>query len=178
MRKLTPAKTLTMGAAVCALTLLFLYAASVLPTGRIACCFLASLFVYALAYEGAYGSAILAFLAASALAFFLLPQKATLIPYLTLLGHYGIFKRAVDMNVPGRAGRFIAKWLYCNIFTACGALAAAKILKTELFSLPAEIPVWTLAIGAEVAFILYEILFTVAARFYENRIRNIFMTKR
>ena len=74
MRRLSPAKKLTIGAMVCALTLLFLYAATVLPTMRIACYFLSAIFVYALSYEGAYASAILSFLATAALAFFLLPN--------------------------------------------------------------------------------------------------------
>lgn len=178
MRKLSPVKKLTMGAMVCALSLLFLYTACVLPTMRLACYFLSAVFVYALAYEGAYVFSIIAFMATAALAFFLLPEKTPLIPYITLLGHYGIFKRAVDMHIPMRLGRFLAKLLYCNAFTAIGVFVMLEVLGLDLFAMLPAFPIWALILIAEAAFIVFEILFIVVARFYEARIRNLILPRR
>ena len=163
---------------VCALTLLFLYAATVLPTMRIACYFLSAIFIYALSYEGAYASAILSFLATAALAFFLLPNKNALIPYVTLLGHYGILKRAVDMRIPTRMGRFLTELLYCNLLTALGVFICISVLGVNILSLLPAIPVWALVLIAEAAFLVFELLFTVIARLYEARIRNIILPRR
>ena len=54
MLKLSPAKQITLSAMCIALTVLSLYAAAVLPTMRIACYFLSSVFVYILCAEQAY----------------------------------------------------------------------------------------------------------------------------
>ena len=53
MRRLSGAKLISLGAMCTALGVLCLYAAAVLPTGRVALYFLASLFVYVPAAEGA-----------------------------------------------------------------------------------------------------------------------------
>jgi len=178
MRKLSPAKKITMSAMVCALSLLFLYAASVLPTMRLACYFLSAVFVYALAYEGAYLASVLAFIATSVLAFFVLPEKMSLIPYVTLLGHYGILKRAVDMHVPTRWGRFLVKLLYCNVLTALGGFIALEVLGLPLLTMLPKLSVWVLVLVAEAAFIVFELLFLFAARLYEAKIRHLILPRR
>ena len=58
MRRLSGAKLISIGAMCTALGVLCLYAAAVLPTGRVALYFLASLFVYVPAAEGAYLGAL------------------------------------------------------------------------------------------------------------------------
>lgn len=178
MRKLTPAKKITLSAMVCALSLLFLYAASILPTMQLACYFLSAVFVYALAYERAYIASILAFVATALLAFFILPEKIPLIPYVTLLGHYGILKRAVDMHIPTRIGRFLIKLLYCNVLTAIGVFIVLEVLGFPLLSLLPEFPIWVLILIAEAAFIVFELLFLFVSRFYEAKIRHLILSRR
>ena len=178
MRKLSPAKKITLCAMVCALSLLFLYAASVLPTMQIACYFLSAVFVYALAYEGAYFASILTFIATALLAFFVLPDKTPLIPYVMLLGHYGILKRAVDMHIPTRVGRFLVKLLYCNVLTALGVFIVLEVLGLPLLSMLSGFPIWALVLIAEAAFIVLELLFLFVARFYEAKIRHLILPRR
>ena len=117
MKKLGLSQKLTLGAMICALTLLCLYAVTILPVGRIALYFLSSVFIYALTCERAYLSALTSFMATSALAFLLLPEKTSFYAYVGLLGHYGIFKIVIDSHVSDRFLRFLIKLLYCNIFT-------------------------------------------------------------
>ena len=87
MRKLDTNKQIALGGMIIALNLLALYAAATLPAPRIALYFLSSLPVYILACEGAYLSAVVTYVATSALSFFLLPNPFALIPYALLLGH-------------------------------------------------------------------------------------------
>ena len=114
MLKLSPAKQITLSAMCIALTVLSLYAAAVLPTMRIACYFLSSVFVYILCAEQAYLSAFLVYAASVALGLLLLPSKAALIPYALLLGHYGIFKTFLDEHIGDRLVGSVLKLLYCD----------------------------------------------------------------
>ena len=99
MRRLSGAKLISLGAMCTALGVLCLYAAAVLPTGRVALYFLASLFVYVPAAESAYLGAVGVYLATGVLSLLILPSRAAAVPYIVLLGHFGI------LDVPAVLGR-------------------------------------------------------------------------
>lgn len=111
-----------------ALGVLCLYAAAVLPTGRVALYFLASLFVYVPAAESAYLGAVGVYLATGVLSLLILPSRAAAAPYIVLLGHFGIFKTWFDSVMPDKVVQSAVKVLYCNVFTVLGAFAAIKLL--------------------------------------------------
>ena len=102
MRRLSGAKLISLGAMCTALGVLCLYAAAVLPTGRVALYFLASLFVYVPAAEGAYLGAVGVYLATGVLSLLILPSRAAAAPYIVLLGHFGIFKTWFDSVMPDK----------------------------------------------------------------------------
>ena len=102
MRRLSGAKLISLGAMCTALGVLCLYAAAVLPTGRVALYFLASLFVYVPAAESAYLGAVGVYLATGVLSLLILPSRAAAVPYIVLLGHFGIFKTWFDSVMPIR----------------------------------------------------------------------------
>lgn len=178
VRKLSAANKVTLGAMICALTLLCLYAGNTLPTGRLACIFLSSVFVYALACEGAYASALLSFAACSCLAFFVLPNKLLLVPYCFLLGHYGIFKSFIEKKLHDRSMQLIIKLLYCNALTAAGVAVATLILNYDIMTMLPKLPVWLIVMIAEVAFVAYDVVFSLVCRIYEARIRNSILPRR
>ncbi|HWS29885.1 MAG TPA: hypothetical protein VN512_07160 [Clostridia bacterium] len=179
MRKLSASKQITLGAMVVALTVLMLYAASVLPTAKLACYFIASLFVYALSFEGVYGAAILSYIASSLLAFFLIPDKLSLIPFFALLGHFGIFKAFAQTHIRDRFIRFFSYLIYCSVFTAAGALAAFYLLGFNILeNIPLGLPVYAAVLILEAVFVSYAVLFMFCQRFYENRIRDNLLPKR
>ena len=164
---------------VVALTVLALYAASVLPSGKLACYFLASLFVYALSFEGAYTAAFLSYVASSLLAFLLIPDKLSLLPFFALLGHFGIFKAFAQAHMRDRFIRFVAYLIYCTVFTGIGALGAFYLLGFNLLeSIPFGLPVYLAILILEAMFAAYAALFLVCQRFYENRIRNSLLSKK
>lgn len=161
-----------------ALTLVTLYAASVLPAGRLVCFFLSSLFVYALCAEGAYMSACVSFLASAALAFLLIPDKNVILPYLMILGHYGIFRTFIHSRVKDVLLRGALTLIYCNAFTAIGILVAMGILRLDIMALLPDLALWLLIVAAEVGFILLGILYTIASHYYEIRLRNLLIPRR
>lgn len=169
---------ITLGAMASALTLVALYAASVLPSGRLVCFFLSSLFVYALCAEGAYMSAFVSFLTSAALAFFLIPDKNVLIPYAILLGHYGIFRTFIGTRVKDFLLRIVLLLIYCNAFTAIGLLIAIGILRLDVMALLPDLGLWLLIIIAEAGFILLNILYAIAVRYYDIRLRRLLIPRR
>lgn len=179
MRRLSLSYRLTLGAMIAALTLLALYAATVLPTGRIACYFLSSIFIYVLVCEKAYASAIACFLAICGLAYLLIPDKTTLMPYAFLLGHYGIFKQIADTRISHTIPRVLAKLIYCNLWTSPAVYIAAKVLgASQLTQLLPDVALWILIIAAEFAFVAFDLLYAFCQRIYEANIRKSLITRR
>lgn len=180
--KLSSTQKLTLGAMTVALTVLALYATYAVPYVKIACLFCASVFVYALLCEGLFGYAILAFLASAAISFLIIPEKMYWALYVGLLGHYGIFKTFIDSRALNVVMRAALKLLYCNVF----AMAGIVILKFVLFiDMPNEIyvgdtalPIWIAIIAAEVVFLIFDWVYSLTARIYEERIRPAILPRR
>lgn len=178
MKKITLTQKLTLGAMVCALNVLCLYAASIFPSGKLVMYFLSSVFVYALAVEKAYISAIASFLASSALAYLIIPNKLVAIPYICLLGHYGIFKTFIDSKVKDGIVQMLLKLLYSNLFFALAAALAYYIFNVRLTAIVLTIPIWLMVIIIEIALIAYDFVYIVCEKIYENRIRRFIIPKR
>ncbi len=177
-RRLNPSKQLTLGAMVTALTILSLYAVAVLPFGSVPLYFLASFFIYILTCEGAYAAAFISFLASAALSFFLLPEKSPVILYVALLGHFGIFRTALQGRVGSKFLSMLIKLLYCDVFAGAGLYLGLYVWGGLSISLPEALPVWATVVLSQVAFLVYDILFSLSAGIYEARFRRAIVPRR
>lgn len=177
-RRLSPSKQLTLGAMVTALTILSLYAVAVLPFGSVPLYFLASMFIYVLACEGAYTAAIISFFASAALSFLLLPDKIPVLFYVALLGHFGIFRTALQGRVQGRFLLMLIKLLYCDVFAGAGLYLGIYVLDGLPLTLPAALPVWAIVVLSQVAILAYDILYAISAGIYEARFRRAIVPRR
>ncbi len=177
-RRLNPAKQLTLGAMVAALTILSLYAVAVLPFGSVPLYFLASFFIYILTCEGAYAAAFVSFLASATLAFFLLPEKSPVLYYVALLGHFGIFRTAMQDRVKGKFLFMLIKLLYCDIFAGVGLYLGLYVWGGLNITLPEAFPVWAIVVLSQVAFLIYDILYTISTGIYEARFRRAIVPRR
>lgn len=171
MRRLSGAKLISLGAMCTALGVLCLYAAAVLPTGRVALYFLASLFVYVPAAEGAYLGAVGVYLATGVLSLLILPSRAAAAPYIVLLGHFGIFKTWFDSVMPDKVVQSAVKVLYCDVFFILGVFAAIKLLGLDIASIALPVPVWAAVLILQAVFFAYDKLYWLCQRFYDERIR-------
>ncbi|MEL7608560.1 MAG: hypothetical protein AAGU74_03575 [Bacillota bacterium] len=178
VRKLRFSYKITLGAMATALTLVALYASSVLPAGRLVCFFLSSLFAYALCAEGAYMSAFISFLASATLAFLLIPDKNVLLPYVILLGHYGIFRTFLYARVKDFLLRSALLLIYCNAFTAIGILLAMFVLRLDVMALLPDLALWLLIVAAEAGFVALGVLYAIAAHYYDIRLRSLLIPRR
>lgn len=156
-----------------AMSLIFLYLASILPAGRIACYFLSSVFVMGLVLEEEIGLAWLMFAAVSALSLLLMPDIVRVVPYVLFFGHYGINKYYIETRIRDKVMGYILKLLYYNAALILLYLLARSIIEQDILDL--NIPFWIVIVLAEAAFVLYDFLFTKVTSYYFNNIRRLLM---
>lgn len=158
------------------MSLLFLYLASVLPTMNIAMFFLSSVFVMGLVLEEEIGLAFMMFAVVSLLSLLLMPDRLMVIPYIIFFGHYGIGKYYIETNIRDKVVRYIIKLLYYNVALILIYLIAQVASSEALDHLIAfNISLWVLIPLAEIAFVLYDYVFTKVTGYYFNNIRRKLM---
>lgn len=158
------------------MSLLFLYLASVLPTMRIAMYFLSSVFVMGLIIEEEIGLALLMFGAVSLLSLLLMPNILRVVPYVLFFGHYGIGRYYIQTHIKSKVGGFLLKLLYYNAALVLIYLLARQIINEDIFQHELfRNALWIAIILAQVAFILYDYLYTKVTVFYFNNIRRMLM---
>ncbi len=177
-RRLSASKRLTLGAMIAALTTLCLYAAAVLPAGHIVMYFLSSIFVYVLACEGAYGSALLSFIASAGVSFFVLPDKLPVLVYTLLLGHYGITRTALRSRTNSKLFSMMVMLLYCDLFSGIGLYASRILFEKIPISYPDWLPSWALILFVQVGFLLFDVLYGASSLIYESRFRRMIVPRR
>ena len=156
-----------------AMSLLFMYLASIIPVLRITFYFLSSVFVMGLLLEDEVMLSFMMFGAVSGLSMLLMPFTMAL-PYVLFFGHYGIGKYLIEKNVKDKILRYVLKLIYFNI-----ALALAYLVARELLFSTAQgtgLAIWIIIIIAEAAFIIYDFLFSRITGYYFNNIRR-YLTK-
>ncbi|MBQ9833025.1 MAG: hypothetical protein IJO48_04750 [Clostridia bacterium] len=178
MVRLTVAKRTVLGAMTVALTVLCVYAAAVLPTMRAVAYFISSLFVYVLVCEKAYGAAVLSYIASAVLSFVLIPDKIAILPYVLLLGHFGIFKVFIDRKITDKFVGFVFKLIYCNVFTLIALLLIMYVFNISDFVISVEIPLWVIITAAQVIFVVFNYVYTLCQQFYDTRLRSVIVSQR
>ncbi|MEG1560047.1 MAG: hypothetical protein RRY79_03825 [Clostridia bacterium] len=176
--KLSSTKKLTLGAMVVTLTVLSLYLTVAIPYVKMACLFISSLFVFILADEGAYLSAVLSYLAATAIAFFIIPDKLIWAAYAILCGHFGIFKTFLGTKLKDPVIGFALRLLYCNVFLGIGIAVAIYIIGFDIGTLNLTIPLWAILIVLEIALVAFDILYSFMQKIYIFRFKNLLISKR
>ncbi|MGI6664906.1 MAG: hypothetical protein ACOX3W_05810 [Christensenellaceae bacterium] len=161
----------SVGAMFSVLSLITLYLAVILPSGRLALYFIASIFTMPLLVERQPVGAILQFVVTSVLALLIVPDLSLVLPYILLFGHYGIGKYYFE-KMRSKIASFIAKLLYFNTgmlgvyFLSFHALGSAFL---------AELSPILLALLVQIAFVVYDFLYSKVSLFYEVRIRSALM---
>jgi len=163
------AKRLALGGILAALTLITLYAESVLPTSKLSLYALSSFFVSVIVIESGIKWAWIFYIASSILALIILPDKIALIPYLVFFGVYGILKFYIE-KIRNIIVELILKYAYFNL---CLLLALLLIKKIFLDMLNIAFSLWILIVVLEVVFLVYDYAFTFFIQYYNKRIRTV-----
>jgi hypothetical protein len=159
---------------VTALSAALLYLLAVLPTLRLAILFVLSLLPVTLAHEKRYGEALLSFAAASLLSGLLFPASGLWLMYVAFFGWYGIARE----YVVNKLNRVLSWFVLAAMFNA--SFFALYITSAHLFTgftVPeflGKIPLPVLLIpAAEIAFVLFELLFGMCREYYIRHIRKL-----
>jgi hypothetical protein len=162
-----------------ALGVLFMFAASVLPTGRLAFLFLASVVIWIpLNERGGFITAFLCYLATAGVTFLLVSNKMYAGAYLIFFGLYGFMKLGVDMLIPDRIIAFVVKLILMNGLVALALWLATLILQQNVFSLIPEYPLYIAIPVLELAFIAYELLYSFVIKVFDDKLRDVLIPRR
>lgn len=157
-----------------ALGALFMYASSIVPSGKLVLLFLASVVLWIpLNERGGVPYAILCYIATALLSLLLIPNKLYPLAYALFFGLYGFIKLGVDNLVHDRIIAFALKLLLMNALAAALIWLGGLVIKQDPFSLLPEYPLYAIIIVMEAAFIVYELAFTFCISFFDARLRGL-----
>ncbi len=160
-------RSLTLAGVLAAIVVLLLYLAMVVPGGKAALYAAASLPLALLVIEGGKKMAALFYLATAVLALLLLPDKAAALPYVFVLGLYGLIKSVAEER-KRRLWEWALKYAYCNAALALYFLLIVKVVFPGI-SWPIS-PLW-LGIAAQPLFLLYDLFYSLSIAFYLRELR-------
>ncbi|MCB6994107.1 hypothetical protein LI177_11505 [bacterium 210820-DFI.6.37] len=152
-----------------ALTMVFLFAALVVPGVELTLYAVSSLFIAVMMIESGLKGGLGLYAAAVLLGLLILPNKAGILPYACLFGLYGIIKYYIE-KIRRPAGQLILKIL----FFAAVLTAGLNLFKGLLFGniqLP-DLPQGILLAGGIVFLLLYDLIYTLLIRIYRTRFRK------
>ena len=159
---------ISLGAMLTVLSLLTLYLSAVLPTGRLTLYFLSAVFIAPMLYERQPRAAFLIYITTGVLSLLIMPGMILSLPYILLFGHYGIGKYLIEENCR-RKRAYLYKWIYYNvcmvlIYFLCFQAIAGEALRNLAWP--------RLLIGAQVAFIVFDFLYSRVIALYKRYIRR------
>lgn len=160
---------LALGGICLALTLIFMFAGSIVPGIELTLFAISSLFVAVMILESGVSGAVLLYLAACILGFILVPNKIGIVPYVFLFGYYGIVKYFIE-KLPKASSQLIIKAIFFAIIMCIGMLGFKELLLGAV-DLP-DYPVAILIIAGTVFMMLYDCIYTLIINFYVTKVQR------
>jgi hypothetical protein len=162
-----PARKAALGGVLTGLIQCFLYAASVLPTGKLALLTLSSMVLSVAVIEYGCLFAFLLYMVSGLLSLIIMPDKLICVPFIAFFGYYGILKALIE-----RIRRFWPEWLL-KIAVFNGVMTVAWHMASQFFSLFLGLPkaLWLMFTVLNILFIIFDYAFSLAAGVYEQRLR-------
>jgi hypothetical protein len=163
-----PAHKAALGGVLTAAVQCCLFAAGVLPTGRLALLSLSSMVLSAAIVE--YGAlyALVIYIASGVLSLVILPNKLICVPFIAFFGYYGILKARIE-----KIRLLWAEWLI-KLAAFNAVTAAAWRMASQFFPLFVNLPnaIWPAWIALNAMFVIFDYAYSLAAGLYERRLRQ------
>ncbi|MDO4541220.1 MAG: hypothetical protein Q4C00_00125 [Bacillota bacterium] len=150
-----------------AFTVMILFGAMIVPNLKLFLYGLSSLPMAVVVMECDKKTGLLFYVASALLCFILLPDKVAALPYIVVLGLYGLIK-AVAEGSPNTLTEWLIKIIY---FNASLSLYLWLIIKIFIPNISFPIPLWIIIIGAEAIFVAYDFIYSYCVSFYEKSLR-------
>ncbi len=161
-------KRLALNGILGALAVICLLLANILPTNRISLYALSSFFISISIIENGIKAGWIFYGATCLLSFIVVPDKLGIVPYVIFFGLYGIVKFYIE-RLNRLVLEYILKFVYFNAFAG---IAIAAFRGFFIFELSVALPIWLLAIAAEVVFFIYDFVYTLFINYYRDKLRD------
>lgn len=150
------------------LSLITLYFESVLPTGRLALFALSSFFVGIIVIEGGIRDGWIFYFAVAILAFFLVPDKLNVFPYVFFFGIYPLVKYYIE-KLHKKYFEIVLKLTLFNAVLVVAFLFAKELLFAQIDLDPLKYPLIAVFLIAQIVFFVYDYAFSSIIRYYLAR---------
>lgn len=149
-----------------ALTIVVLYAASILPVSKLTVLTIVSCFIPLSIIRTSIKNTILVYVSSSILSLFLIPLN-TALAYVLFFGIYGIIKLYIEKirNLPLE---ICLKLVIFNILLVVIYFVTQNIL---VFS--ASLPIWIIIIGAQIVFLVYDYALSIIINYFYDRFHKL-----
>lgn len=160
---------IAMGGICLALTVILIAAGSIFPGIELTLFALASVTTAIMILETGAGGGALLYVAAVLLGIALVPNKAAMLPYICLFGHYGLLKYYIE-KLRNAAIQITLKIIYFAAVLSVTLLGFRELFFGNI-NLP-DIAAPLLILAGTAILILYDYIYTLMINFYINRIKR------
>lgn len=167
--KKSKTSTIALGGICLALTVIFMFAGSIVPGIELTLFAVSSLFTAVMIMESGVKGGVIMYGAAVLLGLVLIPNKLALIPYAFFFGYYGILKYFIEKLHSGILQIIIKAAFFAAVL--CIGLIGFKELLLGSIHLP-DYPVWLLIIAGILMLLVYDYIYTLLINFYLKRVKN------
>ncbi len=167
--KKSKTSTIALGGICLALTVIFMFAGSIVPGIELTLFAISSLFTAVMIMESGVKGGVIMYGAAVLLGLVLIPNKLAMIPYAFFFGYYGILKYFVEKLHSGILQIIIKAAFFAAVL--CIGLIGFKELLLGSIHLP-DYPVWLLIIAGILMLLVYDYIYTLLINFYLKRVKN------
>ena len=168
-------KRVTFSAIGIALTVIFLYAASALSTGKLAALALSSLLCGACICQYGIRYGMTVYIGSSILALLLIPNRMFTMIYVLFIGYYPVIKLLIE-RLNKRWLEWVLKVLFFNIILfflyMIFKLFFMPGLDSALVALALKYAGW-IVVGLEIVFVLYDLAFSYMIGYFNQFLRRI-----
>ena len=148
------------------MTVVFLYFASIWPTGLVGLVALASMFTAAAVIETGLSGGLSVYIVSSALGMLLIPNKSAPLLYVLFLGYYPVLKSIIE-----RRGPLLLQWALKLVVFNVSLTAVWFLAREVIFGFTQDPPgLIFIYIGGSVVFCMFDYGFSKVIWLYINRI--------
>lgn len=160
---------LALGGICLALTLVFLFGASVIPGAELTLYAVSSLFVAVMMIESGIKGGAALYAAAVLLGLLIIPNKLGILPYVCLFGLYGMVKFYIE-KLRHPAAQIAVKILFFGAILAAALTVFRELLLGDI-QVP-DMPLGILLGGGILMMLLYDLIYTLLISIYKERVKR------
>ncbi|KGN03270.1 membrane protein [Clostridium novyi A str. 4570] len=164
---------ITKGGILIALTLIFIYLSSIIPTNKLSLMTITSFIIILSIISLGVKTGLLVFVASSILSFFIVSPKEIVFTYILFFGLYGFVKYYIEHfnNVPLE---LFLKLIYFNVSMFILFYLYKTLFIGDFSSYKMYFPIYTIIIFGEIIFFIFDYVLTLFVSYYNKHFASKF----